>query len=201
MGGGRASYWRPRKKKKKKEGEKKKKEKKKKKKLLCSTVPLGMLSETGASACGFRSPRFVSGRRGRPGLGAASRQTRPGPGIGHGAAGDGARLGWLAPLLLPGTGLLGHFLSCTHMREPRIPGTRLPHGAGHGPPRPGRRRIGDDATTATFGAVQPSPFCTRAGCCHQGPLHSPGLAVGRGSETAARTPLWVPAGSWVSATP
>lgn len=49
------------------------------------------------------------------------------------------------------------------------------------PAAPGRR-IGDDATTTTFGAVQPSPFCTRADCSGQGRLHSPGLAVGRDSE-------------------
>lgn len=102
----------------------KKEEKKKKKKVLCSTVPLGMLSATGASACGFRSPRFASGRRGRPGLGAASRQTRPGLGIGRGAQ-RGPRWGW-GPYCRAAWSL-----SKLHTREPRFPG--LPHGAGHGP--------------------------------------------------------------------
>lgn len=57
---GEACYLRPPKRRKKK--------KKKRKKLLRSAPRLGMLSAAGASACGFRSPRFPSGRGGRPGV-------------------------------------------------------------------------------------------------------------------------------------
>lgn len=56
------------------------------------------------------------------------------------------------------------------------------------PAAPGRR-TGDDATTATFGAVQPSPFCTtelivlvRAGSIH------PALRSAETQKTATCAP-------------
>lgn len=128
--------------------EKKKKEKKKeKKKLLRSTGLLGMLSATGASACGFRSPRFASGRRGRPGWRAASGQTRRGPGGSDTAPReDSTRLP--APRFALSCRRV-HFVSCT-LGKPRFPG------AGRGPPRPGRRLERRMLTRPRLGRCSPA---------------------------------------------
>lgn len=110
-----------------------------------------MLNARGASACGFRSPRFASGRRGRPGWRAASGQKRPGPGwgwgiIGRGAAEDSARLP--APRVA-GSCCWVHFGSCTL-------GKRRFTGAGRGPPRPGRRLEGMMLTRPRLGRCSPA---------------------------------------------
>lgn len=120
-----------------------------------------MLSAAGASACGFRSPRFASGR---------GREGRPGAGSGEvGGLGPGTGR-WAG---VPPAAPLGHLGS----------GGALGGGRGRLTGRdaePAARAApgGEDASTATFGAVRPSPFCTEADGCGQGRLHSPGPAAG-----------------------
>lgn len=116
-----------------------------------------MLSATGASACGFRSPRFASGRRGRPGWRAASGQRQPGPrrgelGTGRGAAGDSTRL---PPPPVALVVLLGSLCEL-HAWEAAL------HGGGTRTPAARAAPRGGDANAATFGAVHPSPCYTRA---------------------------------------
>lgn len=138
-------------------------------------------------ACSVRRalPRAGSARRVlRAAAGAGPGWERRAAKRGLGWGSDAARRGDHAGAGAPTAVLLGHFLSCTR-------GSRASRGCLMGrdtdPAAPGRC-IGDDATSATFGAVQPNPFCTRADCC-QGRLHSPGLAVDRDSEDRSLRPL------------
>lgn len=166
------------------EREEKRRKKRKKKKKKNSSGRLGYW------ACSVRRalPRAGSARRvlraaegAGPGWRAGSGQTRRGSG-GSAAApwGDCARLP--DPRVALSCRWL-HLVSCT-LGEPRLTG------AGRGPPAARAAPRGEDANAATFGAVQPSPFCTRADGSDPGRRRA--LWPGGPAETQGAAPLLSP---------